>query len=299
MKWFRDMKIATKMLTAFTVVSIITGVVGGVGMMKIRALDAACAGMYERVAVPVGMLGNISTAFQRVRVNLAKILLEKDFAKRKEYGEQIEQLSAEITRQVGTFEKYVSAPEEKGLVQEFSATRAVFRPLIARIRELALAGREAEAVAIYNGDATRAAMAENEAINRLVNYKISKAKETAEENSATSLQAMRFMGGVIVAGILLAAGLGFLIARAIAGPLRQALDLSNSLATGDLTVDVAECARDETGRLLASMKEMMGKLRGIVADVKAASDCVATGSQQLSSGSQQLSQGATEQASAA
>jgi methyl-accepting chemotaxis protein len=146
----------------------------------------------------------------------------------------------------------------------------------------------------------------------------------------------------IIGGTLIIAVLVFLIAffvvRAITRSLKQAVAAANNLAEGNLVVNVDSTAKDETGQLLASMKNMVEnmqasvaslekiadgdltvevtmrsekdtlsrsmknmveKLRDIVGEVKSAADNVASGSQELSSTAEQMSQGATEQAAAA
>ncbi len=88
----------------------------------------------------------------------------------------------------------------------------------------------------------------------------------------------------------------FLANRLIVRPLISAVDITNRVADGDLTMDIEVKSRDETGRLLAAMKNMVQKLRTIVGEVMTSADNVLTGSQEMSAGAQQLSQGATEQA---
>ncbi len=89
------------------------------------------------------------------------------------------------------------------------------------------------------------------------------------------------------------------ITRTITRPLAVAMDVSNHLADGDLTVTIDATAKDETGQLLAAMKNMVEKIKSIVGEVKSAADNVASGSQELSATAEQMSQGATEQAAAA
>jgi methyl-accepting chemotaxis protein len=111
--------------------------------------------------------------------------------------------------------------------------------------------------------------------------------------------ANRMILALTVVGIILASGIGYVLARNITTPLGEAVAVSNKLSNGDLTIDIAVNTGDETGQLLQAMKNMVEKLRGVVADVKTAADNVASGSQQLSSGSEQMSQGTTEQAASA
>jgi methyl-accepting chemotaxis protein len=79
--------------------------------------------------------------------------------------------------------------------------------------------------------------------------------------------------------------------------LRTTAALANAVAEGDLTVEAKPLSDKDT--LGLSLKQMIERLRSVVADALSASDNVSSGSQELSATSEQMSQGATEQASAA
>jgi methyl-accepting chemotaxis protein len=121
--------------------------------------------------------------------------------------------------------------------------------------------------------------------------------------ATATVSKLSFSSTLMVVGLLLAIILGACIAlfvtRAIVNPLTHALDISNKLSEGDLTLKINVDSTDETGQLLTAMKHMVSKLREIVGEVKKAGQNVSAGSQELSASAQQLSQGATEQASSA
>ena len=105
----------------------------------------------------------------------------------------------------------------------------------------------------------------------------------------------------VVAVIFFAAAFAvfFLFARSITKALRKGVDLAVRVADGDLTADIDVVQKDEIGQLADAMRNMISRLRAIVADVHQAANNVAAGSEQMSSAAEQLSQGASEQASAA
>ncbi|MEW6419550.1 MAG: methyl-accepting chemotaxis protein [Nitrospirota bacterium] len=79
--------------------------------------------------------------------------------------------------------------------------------------------------------------------------------------------------------------------------LKGLAQTAEAIAEGDLTTSVKLLSEKDT--LGKSLATMLDKLRMIVADVKAAMDNVASGSQELSASAEQMSQGTTEQAAAA
>ncbi len=111
-------------------------------------------------------------------------------------------------------------------------------------------------------------------------------------------ETMRYIvvAGAIIGIILL---VSLLITRSVTGALHEAVRVSNRLADGDLTVDIQVQNRDETGQLLQSMKNMVGRLQGIVASVKTTAGTVAEGSVRLSTGAEMVSQRTSEQAASA
>ncbi len=112
----------------------------------------------------------------------------------------------------------------------------------------------------------------------------------------------------IVILLVLASGMivAVFIANIISRPLLNAVNVTDRIARGDLTVAIDVSGKDETARLLGAMKNMTESVKEVVGDVQAAANNVASGSQQMSSTAEemsssagQMSEGATEQAASA
>ena len=87
-----------------------------------------------------------------------------------------------------------------------------------------------------------------------------------------------------------------LIARSMTRRLQQAVNVSNRLATGDLTVNIEVNSNDEIGQLQQSMSNMLDKLSHVVTDVNSGVQALASASEEVSATAQALSQAASEQA---
>ena len=111
-----------------------------------------------------------------------------------------------------------------------------------------------------------------------------------------SEQLIKSLWMLLLAGVSLASIIGFAIARLITKPIQTMVKTLNSVAAGDLTVEIESTSKDEIGELLNSTKKMVEKLREIVGDVNKGSSYVSTGAQELSLASQMLSSGTSEQA---
>lgn len=133
--------------------------------------------------------------------------------------------------------------------------------------------------------------------NRVLGYlKIGFKKDSiikSLRSNVLTLSASMAVGiGLFTMGILL-------LLRDVVRPLSQCVSVAERLAKGELDIEIDVRSRDETGKMLASMKSMLEKLKQIVSDVKPAADNVSAGSQELSASSEEMSQRASEQASSA
>ncbi|MDD0816730.1 methyl-accepting chemotaxis protein [Curvibacter sp. HBC28] len=95
---------------------------------------------------------------------------------------------------------------------------------------------------------------------------------------------------------LLAGGLMVLVSRTMNHAMGQALQVSTSVAQGDLRVQVHSEQRDETGHLLQALGAMSQQLSGIVTQVRASSDSIAVGTREIASGNSDLSERTESQA---
>ena len=95
----------------------------------------------------------------------------------------------------------------------------------------------------------------------------------------------------IVSGILTA----WYITSSVVRPLSRAVDVSNAIANGDLTIKIQSDSNDETGQLLQSMDNMVTNLKKLIANMKETSSNMASASEQLSASSEQMSKGVISQ----
>ena len=107
----------------------------------------------------------------------------------------------------------------------------------------------------------------------------------------------RNLGLTGIGAVLLLAGLLILLfMKVVTQPLKHAVEISESVAKGDLTVEFTVTQNDEIGRLQQSQKDMVSALNSIIAEVTNGSETVAAGSQQMSASAVQVSHGANTQA---
>jgi methyl-accepting chemotaxis protein len=299
MQWFYDMKIGTKLISGFILIALIAGLIGFVGIRGVNSVTRESTQLYEKQLIPITELNDISIAFQRVRVNIRDLMnVAKTTEEIAKYQQTIKEMSEIISKSSDAFEKTMVDPEEKKLFATFMDTRKVYRPQLEKIAQLALAGKKDEANVVMLGDARTAAMAEQSAIDKLVDYKVEMAKKANIRALAVSRSSIVLASLFMAVGIILAIGLGLFITGTIRRPLQEAVEIAQQVAAGDLTNRIVVTSKDETGQLLQALKDMGGSLVKIVSEVRGGSDSIASATKQIAAGNTDLSQRTDEQAAA-
>ena len=122
------------------------------------------------------------------------------------------------------------------------------------------------------------------------------AQRAAEAAALKSRTTAVLLGGGAVA-VLLAAVLAILLTRNITVPLGEAVALAQRVAQGDLGSRIVVRSRDETGELMAALRDMNASLVRIVGEVRGGTETIATASGQIAAGNMDLSSRTEQQAS--
>ena len=297
MNWFYSLRLNNKLLTGFILVALIAAVVGGIGVKFIKQIDAQDDKLYQNITVPLVDLAYMSVAFQRVRINLRDVIEAKDDKERQLYKDNVNKFSKIITDRSDKFEKTILTEEGRKLFAEFKETRTVYGKYIAKIEELDDAKQDAEAIALLHGDAKKAALHEQELLDKLMESKEAQAKLISDDNTATAGRATTYMTVFAIVGMLLAIGLGLLISSVIQSQLGgdpiDVVEIARQVASGNLAVEVNIKGKREDS-LITAMHEMVGNLRNLVSETIGISSGIASASNQLHSTAEQIATGAEE-----
>ena len=338
MQWYYNLKIGTKLIVGFVLIAAIAAAVGWVGITEMQNIADDDTMLYEEAAVPLSQLQKISVAFQKERINLRDALNSNNKQEIEKYSRTIEELNTNIAKYVKEFEKTLHDEEEIKMAERFKEVDNLYDADIKKMLQLDSEGKHTEAQKLMQGEGLQHVKAEEDSLDKLVEYNVKSGKEIAANNVSVAGSAKSTMIIILLIAVVVSVFLGLFLSRLIGTPVRSLTDVAGKLSLGDIDVSIDANSTDEIGMLVQSFKrmienvkeqtslvnklsegnlnlqvnvksekdllnrsldKMVEKLKEVVESVKNAADNVAAGSQQLSSSSEELSQGATEQASAA
>lgn len=332
--------IKLKLAAAFALIIAMLAATTALSISNISTLNQAVTRLVEGPAQQMRLSQSVMVEFlNQIRAEKNMILAKnpEEIARFEEILVRHRQAAIDMLRQLENV-----IPEEetvrRTMLQNLRGTLNEHQTVSDRIRQLARAGENDEAAALSYTEGLRLATeAENNA-TAIVQRSNEVLAEMDAETQAIYEKARNFL--LMIAGISLLAAIAAAvwISLLIGRGLRQAIDLANAVAIGDLSRTVTVKTNDEIHDLITALnsmtrnlngtaavadaiaagnltvtaerlsdqdtlgialERMLAKLRQVVSDAVTASEYVAAGSQELSSTAEEMSHGATEQASAA
>lgn len=297
MKWFRNLKVASKLFLGFSLLVAIAAGVGLQGVRGLRDLDQADRELYAEGTAPLGEIIDLATKFQQVRVELRNLMLERDADAKRVAIANLSQLARELNEAEAAFVNGIRNDEVRRDFNRFVAAHERYAAVTEQVVSLATGSREEEALsALHSPGAEQAAREVDSALQDLSHAKVRQAEEKSRANGEAAARAQRVMGVLVAVALASAVLLGFAIARAIAVPLMKGVEVAAAVASGDLGHSIDVTSSDEVGRLAAALNTMVEKLREVVGEVRGGAEALNGAASQVAATSQALSQGTGEQA---
>ncbi len=264
----QNMNISVKLLGGFFVVALFAAIVGGIGIINIRAIDAAGDKLTEKVAVPLGEIGDVSTSFQRLRCNL----LEMQYASpavMSDLEKRVADRQADIARNITSYEKTLVTEEGKKRMALLNEGLAKYETGIKQYVAIMTGGKKSDALNFLTAVMEKDRKPVQEQIEWMFKAKVRIAKEIADGNDALAGRAIMLM--VLFAGgaVLLGLGIGWLITRGIKTQLgaepADVVTLASKVAEGDLSTRIDIVGKDPNSIIMA-MHKMSETIKVLISD---------------------------------
>ncbi|MBF0399539.1 MAG: MCP four helix bundle domain-containing protein [Magnetococcales bacterium] len=299
MQWIKDVKIGSKLIMAFLLVSLLIVTVGWIGIANMGALDEADTNLYEKELLGV-------SAIKEANINLIYLTRAERgvlLAPTKEEKEkQLSRLSVyfnEMQKQLTEAKPRFVSEAGKALLARVDAAIADWRPvheeIIRRAKNDELS-QSKDSVTLAFGAGIEKVKVLDDLLSELANQKEARAKQASDENSQLYQHSRTIMISLILVALVLGMAMGYGISRSITVPLNESVSLAEALADGDLAQSIQVNRKDEVGRLGDAMNGLAAKLREVIGEIATAAEQVSIGSNEISDAAQSLSQGATQQA---
>lgn len=294
---FTNLSIRTKILLGFALIIVSSLFIALYASLKLSNIgDEVRLLAKERLSKVVEtkvLMDNLSYAARTIR-NMA---LTNDPAEKATEKQHIEQLSVQNGQVFKALEAGSQTGRDRELFQAAAQARLDYLPHLKKVLAMAQTEDREATTQLLKGEGDRAMNEYFKKLGALIDYQSEQAQREAEITQQAALQASSIMFVVAIVAAALAVGIGLAITRSVTGPIHEAVQVAQAVASGNLTRRINTHQRtDEVGQLLAALNTMNGNLCQMVGTVRRDSDAIATGATQVAAGSRDLSQRTENQA---
>ena len=299
-----QLKVSTRLIVLTGTLMLLMLAIGLVGLFGVAQTRESLRTVYEDRTRPAVQLGEVDQLMLRNRLRIDEALLAPgDTALAARMAAEVEANVARVDELWKAYMATYLTDEEKQMAQAVAAARQPFvseglRPVLDALR----AG---------NADAARRLVADrlkplgvtlDRELDRLTGYQSEEAERVYAAATVLDERIRLVVGAALAVGVLMALGLGTVIARGLrrqlGGEPAQAAEVARRVAAGDLSTPIELAPGTDGGSLMGQMAAMQRSLADLVGQVRRTADGLATASVQIAQGNGDLSSRTEEQASA-
>jgi len=290
-------KISTRLAGLLTALCLLVVLVGAAGLFGMGQSNAGLKSVYDDRVVPLKQIKVVADMYAVNVVDAAHKV--RDGALTPAQGQQS---VADARKAIDTnWKAYLSTQlvsEEAKLVEQFKPLQAKADAAVEALAGHFRSGDVAALTAFAAKELYPAIDPLQDVLGKLMQVQLDRAK-AEYDGAASSYQTIRALAlTAVVLGVALAVLMGGTMIRQISRALGNAVQITDAVAQGDLTVPIEARGKDEIAQLLGGLTTMRDNLARVVSGVRGNAQGVASASAQIASGNNDLSSRTEQQASA-
>ncbi|ANY65440.1 chemotaxis protein [Paenibacillus sp. BIHB 4019] len=299
MKWFNNLKISVKLISAFLIVAIILGVVGLFGIYNLGKMNTSQDDMYFNNLIPVKEAYEAQVNYTRLRVQIRNLYLHDTDQQKQAELATIKETTALVDQAVDKYKATDLSVTAQKIIDSYDVEWKTYQDVYARAIEIGSSGNEAAFKGFINNELKTQGDIVFNLLKESIELSILEADQANQRGEETYNSALTITIIMVVLAFLLSIVFGIVLARMISKPLGRIVVLAKNVADGDLREKVNIDSTDEVGKLASSFNHMIDRLNGTVSGIIESSHNVAAAAEQISAATEEIAGGSTAQATAA
>lgn len=278
-----------KLLLGFSVVLLLTLLVGGVGYYGVNKINLGADDLSGHWLKATSTLSQVVEDTEDTRrILLLAFTMRHDPAMFQKNKDEFNKLKTKWANDFRIFNQYVTDSEGKARSESMQKSFDLYAADANQVWTLMDEGNDADARSIIMNKSNVSFDQLINDMNTQMNFQDQGALNAATEAMDTHHLVLRQLIIFILIALLAGAILALLIARHISRPLVEVTKITQSVAEGELSLTLPEVkSRDEIGALSQAVGKMLHALREIIGEVLIQSERLAATSQELSAAAEE------------
>ena len=290
----RNLSIAARLVGGFIIIAAVVVMLGTLAMREMGGMRDQ-AREVEQVWMPsIQLVSGFGQDILRIRVLTLRMLLVEQ-GDRQAVENTIVKLIGDLNSAETAYEKMIVHEEERQAFANFTRQRGEYMQVQSRVARFTLAGQDDQALELISDQLNPLADAMVQSLQALERINLEDAAQAGEASRASYASAQQMVIIFIVLAALLTVFLAWILTISIVRPIRQAVEITERVATGDLTQQFTATGKDEPARLLRALAKMQEQLRSTLQGIASSSTQLASAAEELNAVTEDATRGLQRQ----
>jgi methyl-accepting chemotaxis protein len=293
MGFLNNVRVKKKLIASYIIVAVLIGIVGLIGIISLKTVAKNSDKMYNEKLQSVYILTDMKQNLTSIKSDMLQLIYVRDESKKLELEKDIQENKDEDDKYVQIYDKTSKSDAEEQIYTIVKNQLAQYRTSRDNVVKFVDNSNFDEAVKQYPETVNiYDQMFDN--LDKLIKLNSDDAKAFNESNNSVYVRSNTIITVLVVAGLIIAVGIGLFISKHINEPLAKIRDLAERLAGFDLSEPISITRKDEFGQTGIALNASMENVSGLVKLIMENSQEMSASSQELSATAEELTSKAEE-----
>ncbi len=292
----KNISIGKRLALGFGVVIFLLLTLAGLSYLRIGNLNGEVASLVDTRYPKTVAANEIKTDVSEATRSMLNVLIMTDPTQIAAELANLEKRNAAATTALAELKRTATNPKEVAILKEIDTVRTKFMPGQKTFVGLINEDKKDDAMVKFMFSLKPQQTRYFKAVDDYIAFQNAEMVQSGKTASALTKRTQFVIMVLAVVAALISLVVAVLATRSITTPLKEAVNVAQRVANGDLTSEITVDSDDETGQMMAALKNMNESLIKIVAEVRAGTDSIAEASAEIASGNLDLSSRTEQQA---
>lgn len=278
----RKLKIGKRLSLSFGLLVLMSLIVGIVAMLRFAETEQSIDNISDRRLPATMLVAEMNREFMLIRLHTVNIMMAESTQQQEQQWQELARVMKnyqDFSDQAAEYHKTAAGKTAfDAVIQARQDYDKLHQSVLALLKEHKLE----EAKQARNERFAEASARLTTALADLALYQKNTAHTQSQNAKRSIMLANTSMITVIVFAIGFGATLAFFFSRSLTIPMNNAVQISQRIASGDLTMQFDDQEPDEAGEMIRAMAQMQQQLRKTIHDISHSSSQLAATSEELS-----------------
>ena len=238
MKLFYDLKIASKLVTAFLIVLTLTSLTGIFSIYRLSAVSSKSSEIATNWLPAIKDALRMKVTLARYRLSELQHILASEDDVLLDEAQSLGVREGELKKYHDAYDALDASGTDRALSQQFEATLAGYLAEDKKVIELSTARKKEEARLLIRAQSTILYRQLNQQIDELVKRNEERGLQSAAAASTTYTSARNWIVLLLVGNLAIGIALAMRLSRIVSRPMNQAVRVATRVVQGDLTARI-------------------------------------------------------------